>query len=270
MLLCLRPISASSGNSSAKKPCLKASINCIKTFVLTQLSLMETNLLIYLVLGLFAGLYSAIWGAYKDSPYEGFKSRSFVRSLLLGIACSTVVYIFVKKYPETIVSSLSVIFFASMGLERQLTDAYKGFIRTEDQKKYRIPTYIGLYGRIIKDLFLRMLIGLVFLTAFFAFLFWLRNFLNITNLPYFIKILTASSVGGIYVSLGGANKDGPFEGLNKLKIWRSEIIAVAFGFLFSFFTNDWIILGYTAIGAERFCIEFYKSFILRKKPGKFR
>lgn len=231
---------------------------------------MQPHLFLYSLLGILSGFYTATWGAFKDTPYEGFKTRSFVRSILIGLLCSITIYFFAQQYPKTIVSSLSIIFFASMGLERQLTEIYKGFIRIENLKKYKIPTYFGIYGKIINNQLLRVAIGIVFLSVFFIFLLWLRNLLNLSHIPDFIKIVIASSVGGIYVSLGGANKDAPYEGLDKLKIWRSEIIAVLFGFVFSHQTNDWIMLGYASIGAERFCIEFYKTYILKKKPGKFK
>lgn len=87
---------------------------------------------------------------------------------------------------------------------------------------------------------------------------------------YWYKVVIASGVGGAYVSLLGANKDAPFESFEPIKLSRSFIVAIMFGILFSQFTNDWIILGYTAIGAERALVESYKKFVLRKKPGKFK
>ena len=44
-----------------------------------------------LVIGGLTGLHAATWGVYKDSPFEGFRPGSFLRSLALGVAVGLVV-----------------------------------------------------------------------------------------------------------------------------------------------------------------------------------
>ena len=41
-----------------------------------------------LVTGTLAGLHAATWGAFKDSPYEGFRATRFLRSIAVGAACA--------------------------------------------------------------------------------------------------------------------------------------------------------------------------------------
>jgi len=40
--------------------------------------------LLWPVVGALTGLHAATWGAFKDSPFEGFRIRSFARSIALG------------------------------------------------------------------------------------------------------------------------------------------------------------------------------------------
>lgn len=224
----------------------------------------------FLLWGFIAGLYFSIIGAIKDSPYEGFKIFSFVRSILLGLLCGFVVWRFFFYFPQTNINFAFLLFFVCVGLERQFTEIYKQFFRVESQEKYKIPSYVTVRAKIVENRFFRILIGLGLIIVFFSFLFWLRSFLITSNFHEALKIFIASSVGGLYVSLLGAYKDAPFEGFDKIKLWRSEIIAVLFGLLFAPLVNDYIVLGYASIGAERSLVEFYKTFISRKKPGKFR
>jgi hypothetical protein len=49
-------------------------------------------MLIFSIIGFFAGLHRACWGAYKDSPFENFKSQSFLRGLFFGTAWAAVLY----------------------------------------------------------------------------------------------------------------------------------------------------------------------------------
>src|SRR4029078_11758360 len=46
------------------------------------------NLLLLCLVGLMCGLHAATWGGFKDSPFEGFKPGSFVRSVLLGLGAA--------------------------------------------------------------------------------------------------------------------------------------------------------------------------------------
>ena len=44
------------------------------------------SFVISFITALVSGLYTSLWGAFKDSPYEGFKPRTFPRSIYFHIA----------------------------------------------------------------------------------------------------------------------------------------------------------------------------------------
>ena len=111
----------------------------------------------YLGLGvsIVSGLYTSLWGAFKDSPYEDFKPRTFPRSIYFHVVIFAVLY-FVPIF-EASFSALGwvQIFFLIMGLERFLAELYKGFFRTEDQDKYFVPSRITFFGRYVASDLLR-------------------------------------------------------------------------------------------------------------------
>ena len=50
------------------------------------------NAVVYAAVGTLTGLHAATWGAFKDSPFEGFRMASFVRSVGVGTACALLVW----------------------------------------------------------------------------------------------------------------------------------------------------------------------------------
>ena len=69
-----------------------------------------------------SGAYTSLWGAFKDGPYEGFKPKTFPRSVYFHIA------IFLPLYFLPIFSAhvghlgLIKLFFLVMGIERFLAE----------------------------------------------------------------------------------------------------------------------------------------------------
>ena len=106
------------------------------------------NFYIGLGVSIISGLYTSLWGAFKDSPYEDFKRRTFPRSIYFHVVIFAVLY-FVPIFKASF-SALGwvQIFFLIMGLERFLAELYKGFFRTEDQDKYFVPSRITFFGQI--------------------------------------------------------------------------------------------------------------------------
>lgn len=223
-----------------------------------------------LIYGFLAGIYAAVWGVLQDTPHERFRFDSFIRSPILGIFSSLLLLLFISFQPQVYITSAVVYFFVCAGLERFFTETYKLFFRQESQDKYKIPQRFAIYGSQIKSAFTRAFLGVFLIISIFVFIFWWRSFINNLGVSKYVGAAMAASVGGILASLGGANKDAPKEGFNRLLLFRSEIVAVLCGLLFVSLTNDLIIIGWAAIGAERTVIEFYKTFIRRRKPGKFR
>ena len=103
------------------------------------------------------------------------------------------------------------IFFLVMGIERFLAEIYKGFFRTEDQKKYFVPSRITFFGRHVESDALRYAVGTVIVAVVFGFL-----LVEVPMQSYWAYLATAYCTG-LIVALGGAYKDAPFEGFDWLK-----------------------------------------------------
>src|SRR3954454_13679757 len=102
------------------------------------------NAVVLAVTGALAGLHAASWGAFKDSPFEGFRPASFFRSLGLGLGCSVLLGV------TGLVRSSSGVLVA-VGLcyagERLATEWWKAILREDQQSAYSIPMRLALHGR---------------------------------------------------------------------------------------------------------------------------
>lgn len=216
-----------------------------------------------------SGLYTSLWGAFKDSPYEGFKPRTFPRSILFHMVLFVPLY-FVPPLRETVRSLGWVqLFFLVMGLERFLAEIYKGFFRTEDQGKYFVPSRITLFGRYVSSDLLRHGTGVIIVALVFGVL-----LVQVSVVEFWAFLLTAYCTG-LLVSLGGAYKDAPFEGFKFLKFQRSALVLAVLSPLFYFLNRPEApvslgVLIYMNGGLERFTVEYYKTYIQRNMSGKFR
>jgi len=216
-----------------------------------------------------SGLYTSLWGAFKDGPYEGFKLRTFPRSIYFHVGIFLSLYFL--PYVSGRLSQLNLVglFFLVMGIERFLAEIYKGFFRTEDQSKYFVPSRITFFGRYVGSDVLRYSVGSLIIFVVFAFL--------IVEIPIqsFWSYLVVAYATGCVVALGGAYKDAPFEGFKPLKFQRSGMVLAMLSplFFFMFDQQDPLSLGFLIYmngGLERFTVEYYKTYIQRNMSGKFK
>ncbi len=222
-------------------------------------------LAIHAIVITLSGLYTSLWGAFKDSPYETFKPKTFPRSIYFSWA----IWAMLWMYPLTrqAVEKLGMVqlFFVVMGLERFITELYKLFFRTEDQTKYFIPSRITFFGRHVSSNGLRYTAGTVLVLAT----------LSVTLLPQMMKTwwqfaLVAYAAGSV-VALGGAYKDAPFEGFDPIKFQRSSLVLLCFSPLFYLLGPVQLgMLIFMYGGLERFLVEYYKTYIQRNMSGKFQ
>jgi len=216
-----------------------------------------------------SGLYTSLWGAFKDSPFEGLKLRTFPRSIYFSV----VIFLVLSAAPATRDQlkhlGLFEVFFLIMGAERFLAELYKGFFRSEDQSKYFVPSRITFFGRYVTSDLLRYAVGLVLVSLVFGAMF--------IDLPI-EGLLAFALVGyctGLVIALGGAYKDAPFEGFKVGKFQRSGVVLALASPLFCWISDpvDAIPLGFLIFmngGIERFVVEYYKTYIQRSMSGKFR
>lgn len=221
------------------------------------------------ITALVSGLYTCLWGAFKDAPYEGFKPKTFPRSMYFHIAIFLPLYFIPYFSAQFQHLGLVQLFFLIMGLERFLAEIYKGFFRTEDQQKYFVPSRITFFGRPVASDFLRYGAGGLIVAVVFAFL------LVAAPVKSFWGYLATGYCTGLLVALGGAYKDAPFEGFKWLKFQRSGVVLAALSPLFYLLGNPEYPVGlgfliYMNGGLERFTVEYYKTYIQRNMSGKFQ
>ncbi len=216
-----------------------------------------------------SGLYTSLWGAFKDSPWEGFKPRTFPRSILFSLVILGGLLAVPTLRERMGGLGLAQLFFLVMGLERFLTELYKGCFRTEPQDKYFVPSQLAILGRPVRSRALRMAAGVVLVSAVLAVLLLGRP------VEGFWGYLLVAYGTGLLVSGGGAWKDAPFEGFLFLKFLRSGLALAVVSPIFYWLRDpaDPIALGlliYMNGGLERFLVEYYKTYIQRNMSGKFR
>jgi hypothetical protein len=216
-----------------------------------------------------SGLYTSLWGAFKDCPYEGFKRRTFPRSVYFNLAIFAALYAAPSQRSAVQQLGWVQLFFLVMGAERFLAEIYKGFFRTEDQAKYFVPSRITFFGRFVASDLLRHGVGVAIVGAVFA-----LALIDVRVTPFWAFLLVAYGTG-LLVALGGAYKDAPFEGFRPLKFQRSALVLAGLSPLFYFLNDPHVpvtvgFLIYMNGGLERFTVEYYKTYIKRNMSGKFR
>ena len=158
------------------------------------------------ITALVSGLYTCLWGAFKDAPYEGFKPKTFPRSMYFHVAIFLPLYFIPYFSAQFQHLGLVQIFFLIMGLERFLAEIYKGFFRTEDQQKYFVPSRITFFGRSVTSDFLRYGAGALIIAIVFAFL------LIAAPIKSFWGYLATGYCTGLLVALGGLTRTRPSRG----------------------------------------------------------
>lgn len=100
-----------------------ASVILILLIRLTPYVLLLPRVAAGLIIGLFGGMLSAAGGAIKDSQFEGFKFRKFMRSPIVGMLGGTVLVYF-SNHPLLLLLS-------AIGFERVAVELYKTFMRRQ-------------------------------------------------------------------------------------------------------------------------------------------
>ncbi|OGD72472.1 hypothetical protein A2703_01860 [Candidatus Collierbacteria bacterium RIFCSPHIGHO2_01_FULL_50_25] len=222
----------------------------------------------YLIAGLLAGVHRASWGAFKDSPYEGFRVQAYLRSILLSLLWSMFWFLWLPG-KVSVVQPL-YIFLMVILLDTLTVEIYKLFFRIENQKKYKIPSRFHLWNKEVNPEWQRNIIGVILsglLIVIFSSLFSVNLGTDPTK-RFFIGMMLGF-IAGLCEAVGGMWKDAPFEGFEPLKFFRSPVVGtIAGSILFLFQTNLGVGMLAT-FGADRMLIETYKTFILRRRNGRF-
>src|ERR1700694_463515 len=94
-------------------------------------------LLTYAAISVMSGIHAALLGAYKDSPYEGFRAQKVIRSVAISLVLGTAIAGLTLSYGLHL--NYGMYFLYVLALERIITEFHKEFIRIESQDKYTIP-----------------------------------------------------------------------------------------------------------------------------------
>jgi hypothetical protein len=222
------------------------------------------NAVVLAAIGALTGLHAATWGGFKDSPFEGLRPASFVRSLGLGVASSVLVWFS---------GAGSADFLVAVGLvyatERLVTEWWKAILREDAQAAYSIPMRLAVHGRPVDARVPRyaagvaiaggLVLSLVIVARLQDDLHWLPRW----------GLVVAVGAGGWLTAVGGAWKDAPVEGFQLAKFFRSPVVATTWGCLLLPFTSSLPLLVLAAGGWSVITIETYKTFLAGGPPGKF-
>lgn len=224
------------------------------------------DLPLLLLVSSLSGLYTSAWGAYKDAPYEGFSALRFPRSILFSIGIAMFLFFGPLSIGDRFRSlPLFHVFLSIMGIERMVTEVYKACFRVSDQSRFLIPQRMTLLGKPVHSELLRMGTGVVLMAAIFLIPFLPQV---VMTLPGFVVV---GFLTGMFICSGGAYKDAPFEGFDPRKFFRSAIVlALASPLIYLLGPLELGFLIYTFGGLERLLVEYYKSYVMRSVPGKFR
>ena len=218
------------------------------------------------LVGLLTGSWTASWGGFKDSPFEGYRPRSAMRTVLLAVALPLGLVV----SGAAAAPAYLVVVGLCVTAERLCTEWWKTFVREESQEPYAIPMRFAVGGRPVESRAVRYLLGattavLLVLAAHTAALG--QRILGPT--PWWIDVLVGAT-GGWLTAVGGAWKDAPIEGFTPWKFLRSPAVATAWAIVLLPFTESWWVLAVAAGGWSVASIETYKTFLTGgRPPGKF-
>jgi hypothetical protein len=218
-------------------------------------------------LALVAGAHAATWGAYKDSPYEGYHPRRQLRTLAVAALAAVLGVMTGLVDPHTVVPAIGVVY----TLERLATEWWKTIVRVDDQSAYTIPMRLGYRGRPVEVDWVRYGVGALVLVALVGLGVAVHAAQSsLGGLPWWVVVPSVGGLGGWATAVGGAWKDAPIEGFSGWKFLRSPAVATAWAVPLSLMTGDWVTLCLAAGGLAVFSIETYKTFWTGgRAPGKF-
>jgi hypothetical protein len=217
------------------------------------------------LVGVLTGLHASTWGAFKDSPFEGFRLTSFARSIILGVVCGLLVSLAAMVRPA---SGVLVAVGVCYAVERLATEWWKAILREDSQAAYAIPMRLAVHGRPVDARLPRYAVGAAIVFGLVvAYVVASRLHAHPPEAVFSAALLVG--LGGWFTAFGGAWKDAPVEGFQVAKFFRSPVVATVWGCILLPFTSDLPVLILAAGGLSVATIETYKTFLAGGPPGKF-
>ncbi len=224
-------------------------------------------LLVAALVGTAAGADASIWGMYKDAVHEGFSWARFSRSIVIGAAAAGILqHLLALDLPRP--DAILVLFGLAYAVERALVETWKTFVRVEDQSKYAIPMQFAIGGTPVQRRSIRLGAGILYVSVLVGAVCLARRLLGEPGT--WVQAATVGFLVGLVVAIGGAWKDAPIEGFERLKFFRSPALTTVFTLLLFPLAPSVLLAAIAAVGYERATSENYKTFFFPSRPrGKF-
>lgn len=224
--------------------------------------------LMFVLIGMSAGLIATCVNSFKDSPYENFVWAKFFRSFVLGAIAGSVYY-GLSRVEILTFDNLGILLLAIIPAERGLGELYKGFLKKANHVEY-VHAFENL-GMPLKNYGLKLLLALGVLAVHTIFIsinvFVITPAILSTSMSLILKGALIGAVSTLIVAIGGGVKDSQFEGWDTVKFFRSPFLGLFTGAFLIFFTQSPLLLFLSNIGLERVAVECYKTFIRRRTRG---
>ena len=223
----------------------------------------------YLAIGLSASFIVLGWQGYKDSPWENFVLKKFLRTLVVGPMVGVLFFVFSIRWQIT-ASNLGILLLTILIIERLIGETYKGFIRRASHPEYErllIKLKITISNPYLKSVFgiaSAILLSVVVIGGSIIIIQIIQKFYSTVTIGIIVGLM-----GGTVSAIGGALKDSQFEGFKVKKFIRSPIVGIIGGVILIHFSSQPLFLFLSVIGFERVVVEFYKTFIKRQIRGIF-
>ena len=224
-----------------------------------------SSIAFFMIIGLVAGLHAALYGAYKDSPHESFLMRRFVRELVFSTSVAAVLATLHLADGQT----LFVVYLSVFALSRIITEFWKLFLRVEPQEGYRIPTQIHWVKGVVSNPFIRLGMGIGFVSGIYGCYCLFRMLPRSLPSPA-VGLIVGGGIG-LVEAMAGAYKDGTIEGFSFVKFLKSPTFGALGGLVAAFHTTNLAFLLLASIGSMRMFNElFFKILVRNYTPGKFK
>lgn len=237
---------------------------------MSTLDVQTTMLLItYTITGFAASLIVVGWQGYKDTPWENFVLKKFLRSITVGILLGIVFFV-LNLYWNVRADNLGILLLTILSIERIIGETYKGFIRKTSHPEYeRLLIKLRI---VIKNPYIRSIAGIISAIVLSVIVIGISmkiiEFITKLN-NFYITGVVAGFIGGTLNAIGGALKDSQFEGFKFLKFIRSPIVGIIGGLILVNFSSKPFFLILAITGFERVVVELYKTFVRRQVRGIF-
>lgn len=219
------------------------------------------------LVGIAAGADASIWGMYKDAVHEGFRWPRFARSIVIGAAAAVAIQqLLALDVPRP--GAVLLLFGLAYAAERAIVETWKTFVRVEDQSKYAIPMQFAIAGAPVQRRAVRLAAGVLYVAVLAGAVALARHLVGENGT--WMRAGTVGFLVGLVIAIGGAWKDAPIEGFERLKFFRSPALTTVFALLLFPLAPSVLVAAIAAAGYERATSENYKTFFFPSRPrGKF-